>query len=225
MSDPLNNSPKKDAIEAALRIKSKRSFPDSADSTNREELSDEKLVSQVVNGDSAALETLYDRYASTVLGISLRVNDDQAVAEDILQETFWRVWRYAATYQPRLGSFAVWLFRITRNLVVDLHRKQNVRPQAARYTNYEDPDIDQTPDPDANVAEQAQSLLKHRQVRAALTALPTEQKQVLEMAFFYGMTRQEIAKATGEPLGTIHTRARLALQKLRRELEKQEFEG
>jgi RNA polymerase sigma-70 factor, ECF subfamily len=221
----LNKAPKKDAIEAALRIKSKRSFPDSADGTIREELSDEKLLSQVVKGDSTALEILYDRYASTVLGISFRFNNDRAMAEDVLQETFWRVWRNAATYQPQLGSFAVWLFRITRNLVVDLHRKQNIRPQAVRYTDYEEPNIEQTPDPNADVPEQAQSLLKHRQVRAALAVLPSEQKQVLEMAYFYGMTRQEIAEATGEPLGTIHTRARLALQKLRRELEKQEFEG
>jgi RNA polymerase sigma-70 factor (ECF subfamily) len=87
------------------------------------------------------------------------------------------------------------------------------------------PEFDQTPDPTANVAEQAQSSLKRQQVRKALATLPPLQRQVIEMAYFLGMTRQEIAEATGEALGTIHTRARLGLQKLRRELEKQEFEG
>jgi len=75
------------------------------------------------------------------------------------------------------------------------------------------------------VAEQAQSILKNRQIRKALAALPVVQRQVIEMAYFYGMTRQEIAEATGEALGTIHTRARLALQKLRGEFERDEFEG
>jgi RNA polymerase sigma-70 factor (ECF subfamily) len=105
---------------------------------------------------------------------------------------------------------------------VDLHRRQNARPQALRD---EPRDLDQTPDPEVDVAEQAQSLFRHRQVRAALRTLPQEQRQVIEMAYFLGMTRQEIAEATGESLGTIHTRARLGLQKLRRELEKQGFEG
>jgi RNA polymerase sigma-70 factor (ECF subfamily) len=88
-----------------------------------------------------------------------------------------------------------------------------------------DPEFEQVPDPGVNVPEQAQSSLKHQQVRKALAGLPPVQKQVIEMAYFFGMTRQEIAEATGEALGTVHTRARLGLQKLRQELEKQEFEG
>jgi RNA polymerase sigma-70 factor, ECF subfamily len=91
--------------------------------------------------------------------------------------------------------------------------------------NGSDPILDETPDPDTDVAEQAQSILTNRQVRKALASLPDVQRQVIELAYFYGMTRQEIAEATGEALGTIHTRARLALQKLRGELERDEFEG
>lgn len=208
-----------------VRIKSKRSFLHSGDDLVRDELSDEALVSWVARGDDAALEILYGLYAPTVLGISLRINADQGMAEDVLQETFWRVWRHAAVYRPEFGSFASWLFRITHNLVVDFHRRHNVRPQSLRYDDHDAPDIDQTPGPNADVAEQAQSFFKHRQIRSALATLPEEQRQVIEMAYFYGMTRQEIAEATGEALGTIHTRARLGLQKLRRELEKQDFEG
>lgn len=207
-----------------MRIKSIGSFPHSSAGTVSEKLSDDLLVAQVVRGNSAALEILYDRYAPIVLGIALKVNPDQAMAEDVLQETFWRVWRSASTYQPRLGSFTAWLFRITRNLVVDLYRKNNARIQEIILSDGNSADIEQAPDPDANVAEQAQSFLNNRQVRAALETLPEAQRRVIEMAYFYGMTRQEIAESTGEALGTIHTRARLALQKLRRELEKQGFE-
>lgn len=186
---------------------------------------DETLVIQVARGNSAALEVLYDRYASTVLGISVKVIGDQALAEDVLQETFWRVWQSAATYQSQRGSFTGWLFRIARNLAIDTYRRRNVRPQAISGAVDSDPIVDETPDPDVDVAEQAQSILKNRQIRKALAALPGVQRQVIEMAYFYGMTRQEIAEATGEALGTIHTRARLALQKLRGEFERDEFEG
>jgi RNA polymerase sigma-70 factor (ECF subfamily) len=186
---------------------------------------DETLVTHVARGNSAALEVLYDRYAPTVLGISLKVIGDQALAEDILQETFWRVWQSAGTYQSQRGPFTGWLFRIARNLSIDAYRRRNVRPQTISGVEGSDPILEETPDPDTNVAEQAQSIMKNRQIRKALAALPLVQRQVIEMAYFYGMTRQEIAEATGEALGTIHTRARLALQKLRGEFERDEFEG
>ena len=186
---------------------------------------DEALVARVARGDSAALEVLYDRYAATVLGICLKVIGEQSLAEDILQETFWRVWQSAATYQAERGTFTGWLFRIARNLAIDSYRRRNVRPQAIISADGSDPILEETADPNSDVAEQAQSSLMNRQVRKALAALPGVQRQVIEMAYFYGMTRQEIAEATGEALGTIHTRARLALQKLRGELDRDEFEG
>jgi RNA polymerase sigma-70 factor, ECF subfamily len=162
-----------------------------------------------------------------VLGLSMKIVGDQALAEDILQETFWRVWQSAATYQSQLGPFTGWLFRIARNLSIDAYRRRNVRPQVLMSTREADSDpiLDQTPDPNTDVAEQAQLILTNQQVRKALASLPGLQRQVIELAYFYGLTRQEIAEATGEALGTIHTRARLALQKLRGELERDEFEG
>jgi RNA polymerase sigma-70 factor (ECF subfamily) len=206
----------KNATEGSVRINSE---------SNLLHAPDETLVIQVARGNPAALEVLYDRYSSTVLGISVKVIGDQALAEDVLQETFWRVWQSAATYQSQRGSFTGWLFRIARNLAIDAYRRRNVRPQAIVTADGREPLIDETPDPDMDVAEQAQSILKNRQIRKALAALPSVQRQVIEMAYFYGMTRQEIAEATGEALGTIHTRARLALQKLRGEFERDEFEG
>jgi RNA polymerase sigma-70 factor, ECF subfamily len=206
----------KNASDAFVRSNSEKALS---------EVPDESLVTQVARGNSAALEVLYDRYASRVLGISLKILGDQALAEDILQETFWRVWQSAATFQPQLGPFAGWLFRIARNLAIDAYRRRNVRPQAFMGANGADPILDATSDPDMDVAEQAQLKLQSQRVRKALDLLPGVQRQVIEMAYFYGMTRQEIAEATGEALGTIHTRARLALQKLRGELEREEFEG
>lgn len=190
------------------------------------QLSDEMLAAQVAQGNATAFEALYDHHAATVLGICLKITGDRALAEDILQETFWRVWQHASAYQPERGSFTSWLFRIARNLAVDAYRRRSVRPQAISETSDDNPILDQMPDLDVNVPEQAQSNLKAQQVRNALKSLPREQRQVLEMAHFYGMTRQEIAEATGEALGTIHTRARLGLRKLRQELQRRvEFEG
>lgn len=182
-------------------------------------LSDEILIARVASGDQTALEALYDNYAAIVLGISDKIVGDRACAEEILQETFWRVWDNASTYMPERGSFRSWLFRIARNLAIDAYRRRNARPQAITRDGRADPILDQLPDPHTDIAGQAQSRIEFKQVSEALVALPVEQRQVLEMAYFYGMTRQEIAEATGEALGTIHTRARLGLQKLRKELE------
>ena len=214
----------KNATGDSMRINNESDPLHSDDQMAPEQLSDKALVAQVAQGSSAALEALYDRYAPTVLGISLKVIGDQSAAEDVLQETFWRVWRSAATYQSQRGPFTGWLFRIARNLAIDAYRRRNTRPRSITDVDDSDSKIDQMPDPTMDVQEQAQSVLKNRQVRNALASLPRVQRMVIEMAYFYGMTRQEIAEATEEALGTIHTRARLALQKLREELQREEFE-
>lgn len=214
----------KNATGVSVRTNNKSSLLHSQDGLVVEQLSDEVLAAQVARGEGRALETLYDRYASTVLGISLKIMGDEAAAEDVLQETFWRVWRSAASYQSQLGSFTGWLFRIARNLAIDAYRRRNVRPRPITDVDDTDSKMDQTPDPNSNVVEQSQLLFNHKLVLSALATLPRVQRQVIEMAYFYGMTRQEISEVTGEALGTIHTRARLALQKLREELQGEEFE-
>ncbi len=215
----------KNATSLSMRINSERSALRSQNNNTLNSLSDELLAVKVARGESTALEVLYDRHAAIVFGIALKVIGEQGAAEDLLQETFWRVWRSADTFKPERGVFTNWLFRIARNLAIDAYRRRNVRPQAIIGEEMADSILDQTPDPDVDVVEQTQTLLKNRQVRKALATLPQIQRQVIEMAYFHGMTRQEIAEATGEALGTIHTRARLGLQKLREELNKEEFEG
>lgn len=185
--------------------------------------SDEILIARVARGDRTALEALYDRHAGIVLGVCVKIMGEQAAAEDVLQETFWRVWQNASTYQSQRGSFTSWLFRIARNLAIDEYRRGRNRPHTIIETSDADPILEHMPDLDMNVPEQAQANLNAQQIRNALSSLPREQRQVIELAYFYGMTRQEIAEATGEALGTIHTRARLGLQKLRLELERTEI--
>jgi RNA polymerase sigma-70 factor (ECF subfamily) len=166
---------------------------------------------------------LYDRYAPAVMGLALKMLGDRALAEEVVQETFWRVWRNADSFRAQRGSFPAWLFGIARNLTIDMCRRRKVRPQPAR-DDAEEQKIDRAPDPDVDVAESAWTAIKHTQVRTAMDVLPPAQRRVIELAYFGGLTRQEIAEATGEPLGTIHTRARLALQKLRETLQAQGFE-
>jgi RNA polymerase sigma-70 factor (ECF subfamily) len=218
-------APGENASGVPVRINNENSHLRASEEQAPERSSDEVLMSQVARGSPDALEALYDRYAAAVLGICLKVVGDRALAEDALQETFWRVWKNASSYRAERGTPAGWLSRIARNLAIDSYRRRNVRPQVLETSEGSDPVLEEVPDPDTNVAEQTQVLLTNRQVRKALASLPPGQRQVIEMAYFYGMTRQEIAEATGEALGTIHTRARLGLQKLREELDREEFEG
>ena len=187
------------------------------------EWSDEQLIAQVARGDTAAYETLYDRYCSAVMGLALKITGDRSLAEEVVQETFWRVWRKADLFQTQRGAFTSWFFGITRNLSIDVLRRQRTQIQPVEETDAERI-IEQAEDPSMNVPEAAWLREKHQQMQAAIATLPNEQRTVIEMAYFRGLTRQEIAQATGEPLGTIHTRARLALQKLREELQMQGFE-
>lgn len=185
---------------------------------NSNDLSDEQLIVRAAGGEASAFETLYDRHAAAVMGLALKITGERAAAEELVQETFWRVWRNAASYQAQRGLFVGWMFGIARNLCIDLLRRRRVRPQISE-TEAAAERIDELPDPAINIAEATLMTLQHEQVRAALSLLPELQKQVIELSYFSGLTRQEIAQKIGEPLGTVHTRARLALQKLRASLQ------
>ena len=170
-------------------------------------------MARVTARDPDAFEHLYDRYAPITLGIIVRIVQDRAEGEEALQESIWRVWNQAANFDPAKGPFRAWLFSIARRQALDLLRRRSVRPQAARDEN-EERRFEQTPAPD-DVGEAAEQAIAAEQMRGALGRLSGEQLQVLELAYFKGLTRQEIAQTTGLPLGTVHTRARLGLQNLR----------
>ncbi|MBI3286650.1 MAG: sigma-70 family RNA polymerase sigma factor [Chloroflexi bacterium] len=178
---------------------------------------DEELVLRVGGGDSRALEMLYERYASALLGLAMKVLGDRASAEEVVQDTFWRVWRYASAFRAQRGSFANWLFGIARNLAIDELRRRRIRPQLVQAEGSPLGGVEGPTD----LAEEAWLRERRERILRALERLPEAQRRVLELAYFQGLTRQEIAESTGEPLGTVHTRARLGLNKLRELLRSQ----
>jgi RNA polymerase sigma-70 factor (ECF subfamily) len=181
-------------------------------------IADEALMAQVVAGDSTALEKLYDRYAAILMGVVLRIVQDRHIAEEIVQETFWRVWDKAHLFDNSQGQFSTWMYSIGRRLAIDHTRRQKIRPQAAR-NEAEEESLLREPDGAPHVAEMADLRIQQERIRSVLNMLSPEQFQVIELAYFKGLTRQEIAQEIDTPLGTIHTRARLGLQKLRTALE------
>ncbi len=174
---------------------------------------DLSLLTHLAEGDEAALARLYDRHAAAVYAMALSIVRQPATAEDIVQETFVRVWRSAPAALPSLHDPVAWLMRIARNQALDALRRQSVRPQAVESEEAADmfeSAPDEAPEPEAalwlNVRRQA--------VRRALATLPIEQRRVLELAFYDGLTHQAIAAHLGLPLGTVKTRARLGMRKL-----------
>jgi RNA polymerase sigma-70 factor (ECF subfamily) len=174
---------------------------------------DESLIAAVAQGDEAALGILYDRYARAVYSLAARITHDQGTAEEITQEVFLRLWRNAATYTTARGRFASWLLSMTHHLAIDQVRRRQARPQAVASTD--DLPVQGIPDSRVDVEEEAWLAVRRDLIRRALAQLPDAQRQVIELAYFGGLTHVEIAAELGDPLGTVKTRLRLGVQKLR----------
>lgn len=178
------------------------------------EIPDDELVQRMRQGDTAALEALYGRYARVVFSFSLRIVGDGQTAEEILQEAFVRAWRQASAFQSVRGSFASWLLSITHNLAIDEMRRRQRRPKRVDGIDISDVTyglIDEA----TNVEEAAEALIIRDRVLQALATLPDAQRVAVELAFYSGLSQREIAAALHEPLGTIKTRLRLGMQKLK----------
>ena len=176
------------------------------------DLLDEQLMAHVMNRNNDALEVLYDRYASAVMGLAYRILRNRQSAEEVVQETFWRVWERADTFNAERGKFTSWLFSIARRYAIDLTRRAKIRPSSA--DNESDVEMMQKTPSDENVMNAVSTSIQSEKVKDAISHLPPEQVEVIQMAYYEGLTRREIADATQTPVGTIHTRARLALRKL-----------
>lgn len=164
-----------------------------------------------------ALAELYNRYSGAVHGLARRMLSDEGLAEEVLQETFWRVWRAADQYEPGRVRFGTWLLRITTNLAISERRRIARRPQMAVPRLLEDGSdapqveaVDTAPD----VPEQVWQAEQRRAVVAGLETLPQEQRQAVELAYFGGLSHSEIAACQGAPLSTVKTRLSLGLRKL-----------
>lgn len=175
---------------------------------------DQSLMQRVRQGDEQALSQLYDRYAATVMGIALKIVQQREQAEEITQEAFWRVWQRASTFDTARGNLAPWLFGIARNLSIDELRRRRARPQPV-YEDPERPVLAELADDSVDVAMSAALAEQRTVVRTAMQELSADQREALELAYFSGMTQREIAEHLGNPLGTIKTRIRLGLLKLR----------
>jgi RNA polymerase sigma-70 factor (ECF subfamily) len=178
---------------------------------------DADLVARVAAQDAEALAELYDRYSRPVYSYLHRVCGDPQTAEELLQEVFFRVWRQATTFDGSRGAFVSWVMSIAHNLAIDEVRRLRRRPRAGT----DDPErvlaqaVDRDPHPD----EMAWLGDLRRQMRAAVDQIPAPQRDVIELAYFSGLTQREISQRLGIPMGTVKTRTRLGLLRLRERLD------
>ncbi|MFM7680145.1 MAG: RNA polymerase sigma factor [Roseiflexaceae bacterium] len=186
------------------------SLPPSISATDAD---DQLVIIAVAQGDSQALEVLYDRYSAVVYRLAFRMLKNREQSEEIVQEVFWRVWRRSASFERERGRVAQWIFGIAHNLCIDELRRMRARPNPV-YDNDENPIIPQLVDDHVDVPATAWANEQRRVIISALASLPTAQRQAIELAYFNGLSHQEIAEHLDRPLGTIKTRVRLGLQKL-----------
>jgi RNA polymerase sigma-70 factor, ECF subfamily len=166
-----------------------------------------------------ALSELYDRYNRLIYGLSLQATGEQASAEEVTQDTFLRAWENAGAYQSEKGKVSTWLASIARNRSIDLLRRKQARRENSQVSLDELPAFALTDD--ENVEKKVDRLSIQRRVRQVLAQLPADQRETLALAYFRGMTHEQIAKALDQPLGTVKTRIRLGMQKLRQFLQEE----
>jgi RNA polymerase sigma-70 factor, ECF subfamily len=175
---------------------------------------DARLIKLIADANADAIKELYDRYNRLVFSVAIAIVGDRAVAEEVTLDVFVRVWRGARTYRPERAKVSTWLLAITRHHAIDILRWQNSRPDD-KSLNLNDALLQNqsaAPGPETDV----EISLQRERIREAIARLPAEQRQVLILAYFKGYTHQQIAEILEQPLGTIKTRMRLAMQKLRR---------
>ncbi|MFQ5348983.1 MAG: sigma-70 family RNA polymerase sigma factor [Thermoanaerobaculia bacterium] len=177
-----------------------------------EAVPDPAVVAAVGAGDATALAVLYDRFSGMLLGLAHRILGDASDAEEILQEAFLQVWNQAERYDPSRSSVSTWLVLITRSRAIDRLRSRKVKDRTLLAVQQEKRGSHTSPEGVGDVFRQERG----KRLRQEMALLPPEQREVLEMAFFRGMTQSEIANQTGIPLGTVKTRSLLAMRKLRR---------
>jgi RNA polymerase sigma-70 factor (ECF subfamily) len=181
-----------------------------------DEPSDEQLMSNLDgSGVEAALSKLYDRYDRTVFGVGLRILGDRSMAEELVQEVFLKVWRSSGSFDSARGSFSTWLYRVTRSCALDLFRK---RARRVRPVSDGDPHLGSARDPSAGPQEVVDESWLSWRVSRALEVLDAPHREVIDLAYFGGLSQREISERTGVPLGTVKTRTASAFKSLRDEL-------
>jgi RNA polymerase sigma-70 factor, ECF subfamily len=188
--------------------------------------SDGQLMAAVAEGDCAALEQLYDRHVSRCYGLALQIVRDPSTAEDIVQEVFTKLWSQPGNYSPERGRFGSWLSTVVRNRALD--KLRNTRRRSERHiidldveSTSSDIRLDKLPDVGPNPHDQVWANDTAIVVRQALSQLPPPQLQAITLAYFGGLSQQEVATKLNKPLGTVKTQTRSALRTLRELLKSQ----
>ena len=178
---------------------------------------DGALLQRIAAGDEHALGALYDRWSPLVFSLCVHVLGDEDEAEEAVEETFWQAWRQAARYDTTRGAVSTWLTTIARSRALDRLRAKRRRQEDAisDLSETKRAAVEESARRGDDPASGAEVSERRALVRQALLALPPEQREVLELAYFRGLSQTEIAERTGQPLGTIKTRVRLAMEKLR----------
>ena len=187
------------------------------------ESEDEALVRRMAAGDDQALGALYDRWSAVVHGVVSRLLRHPDDVEDVVEETFWQAWRQAARFDRTRGAVQTWLLTIARSRALD--RVRAVRRRREEPLEGDDGEVVVQQAADGDPGLDAEASERRRIVVAALAGLPAEQREALELGYFGGLSQTEIAERTGQPLGTVKTRMRLAMQKLRSQLQVLGIEG
>ncbi len=175
--------------------------------------SDVELIERLHRHDPLAMAELYDRYGRLVYSLILRIVRDTGIAEDLVQETFLRVWNRAQALDSHKGSIGPWLLAVARNRAIDYLRSAGGRERnAVEFEETDHPALYTDMEPDIIASDRA------RQIKTAMERLSPNQRQVIELAYFEGLSQTEMAERMGQPLGTVKTWVRAALKNLRDEL-------
>lgn len=178
-----------------------------------QQLDDPSLIKLITQQDEAALGELYDRYHRLIFSIALNVVGDRRIAEEITLDIFTRIWEKAATYEVDKAKVTTWMVRMARNRSIDVLRREDVRPMK---DSIDWADVANQPATNSRMPEAAVQLtLQQERVRQAIAGLPKNQKEVLALAYFGGLSHSEIANELGLPVGTVKGRIRSGMGKLR----------
>lgn len=172
---------------------------------------DQAALARMARGEGDAVAELYDRHARPIYSLALRILGDSTEAEDVVQDVFSQAWRQASTYSASRGAVAAWLLTLTRSRAIDRLRARRARPAGVSDDRVADKLTDAGPAADSQVLSSEQVA----RVRAALDELPLLQRAAIELAYFEGLTHAEIADRLEQPLGTVKTRIRLGMLRLR----------
>lgn len=190
--------------------------------TDYQVLEDQELLVRIAAGDKDALEAIYERYSSAVHSLARYMLRSEAVAEEATQDVFLNIWLKAASYSSSRGQPKTWIMSVAHHKIIDVIRSRRRAAAISDPKEYET--LDLLPSGEVATDEAVERNLEAERVREALSKLPAAQQEVINLAYFGGLSQSEIAARLEQPLGTVKTRARLALQKLREELRQDDDE-